>query len=61
MARKALILKGRRKPKFSSRVQHRCKLCGRGKAYIRIVGMCRLCFREQAIKGNLPGITKASW
>jgi len=61
MARKALILKSRRKPKFTVRAHSRCKLCGRGKAYLRIFGMCRLCFREQAIKGNLPGITKASW
>lgn len=61
MASRSLIIKSQRKPKFSSRAVNRCKLCGRPKAYIRHFGMCRLCFREQALKGNLPGVTKASW
>jgi small subunit ribosomal protein S14 len=61
MARKALILKSLAKPKFSVRVHNRCKLCGRPKAYMRHFGMCRLCFRQNAQKGNLPGVTKASW
>jgi small subunit ribosomal protein S14 len=61
MAKKALRNKAAEKPKFSTRGYNRCKLCGRPKAYIRQFGMCRLCFREQAHKGNLPGITKASW
>lgn len=61
MAKKGLILKSLKVPKFSTRAHNRCKLCGRPKAYIRQFGMCRLCFREQAHKGNLPGVTKASW
>lgn len=61
MARKALILKSRIKPKFAVRAHNRCKLCGRPKAYMRHFGMCRLCFRQNAQKGNLPGVTKASW
>lgn len=61
MARLALKLKAAKKSKFSVRDYHRCKLCGRSGSYIRLFGMCRLCFREQAHKGNLPGVTKASW
>lgn len=61
MAKKALINKSKEQPKYSTRAYHRCKLCGRPKAYIRHFGMCRLCFREQAHRGNLPGVTKASW
>lgn len=61
MARKALVLKSQFKPKFTTRQHNRCKLCGRPKAYMRHFGMCRLCFREAAQKGNLPGVTKASW
>lgn len=49
------------KPKFSSRQKNRCQLCGRPKGYIRMFGLCRLCFRELAHKGELPGVTKASW
>ncbi len=61
MAKTALINKANSKPKFPGRAYNRCKLCGRPKSYIRMFGMCRLCFREQAHKGNLPGVTKASW
>lgn len=61
MARKALVAKSLLKPKFTTRQHNRCKLCGRPKAYMRHFGMCRLCFREEAQKGNLPGVTKASW
>lgn len=61
MARLAKVLASKMKPKFSVRAHNRCKLCGRPKAYMRDFGMCRLCFREQAKKGNLPGVTKASW
>ena len=61
MARKAKIAKSLLKPKFSTRAHNRCKLCGRPKAYMRHFGMCRLCFRQEAQKGNLPGVTKASW
>ncbi|OIN88101.1 type Z 30S ribosomal protein S14 [Candidatus Beckwithbacteria bacterium CG22_combo_CG10-13_8_21_14_all_01_47_9] len=47
--------------KFSTRIHHRCRLCGRPRGYIRWFGLCRLCFRELAAKGELPGVTKASW
>jgi small subunit ribosomal protein S14 len=61
MARKALIVKANRKPKFSSRTVHRCKLCGRPHGYLRKFAMCRICFRELANKGEIPGVTKSSW
>lgn len=49
------------KPKYKSRQKNRCQLCGRPKGYIRQFGLCRLCFRQLAQKGELPGVTKASW
>jgi small subunit ribosomal protein S14 len=61
MARLAKVRKSLQKAKFTTRQHNRCKLCGRPKAYMRHFGMCRLCFREEAQKGNLPGVTKASW
>lgn len=61
MARKALIAKAKRKPKYSTRVVRRCWRCGRNKGYMRDFGICRICFRELAEKGELPGIKKASW
>jgi len=61
MAREAKIVKDQRKPKYLSRAHNRCHLCGRPRAYIRLFGICRLCFRELANKGELPGVTKASW
>ena len=61
MATKALIAKAKRKPKFKCRVVRRCFRCGRKKAYIRDFGLCRICFREMANKGEIPGITKSSW
>ncbi|MEX2146814.1 MAG: type Z 30S ribosomal protein S14 [Candidatus Rokuibacteriota bacterium] len=61
MAKTSLIVKSQRPPKFSSRAYTRCKLCGRPRAYIRKFQMCRLCFRELALKGEVPGVTKASW
>ncbi len=61
MARLAKVRKSLEKPKFSTRAHNRCKLCGRPKSYMRHFGMCRLCFRQEAQKGNLPGVTKASW
>jgi small subunit ribosomal protein S14 len=61
MARVALIVKAQRKPKYMSRTINRCKLCGRSHAYMRKFGMCRICFREHASRGQVPGITKASW
>ena len=61
MAKKSLIVKANRKPKFSTRTIRRCERCGRPRAVIRYFGLCRLCFRELAVRGDLPGVTKSSW
>ncbi|MCA9822580.1 MAG: type Z 30S ribosomal protein S14 [Dehalococcoidia bacterium] len=61
MAKKALIEKSHRKPKYPARQHNRCRICGRPKAYIRYFAMCRICFREHAHRGFLPGVVKASW
>ena len=61
MARKALIAKANKKPKYSTRVIRRCWRCGRNHGYIRDFNMCRICFRELAENGDLPGITRSSW
>jgi small subunit ribosomal protein S14 len=61
MAKKSLIAKANRPAKFSARAYHRCKICGRSRAYIRRFGVCRICFRELASTGRLPGVTKASF
>ena len=61
MARKAMIEKAKRTPKFSSRAYTRCNRCGRPKAVYRKFGICRICFRDLASVGMLAGVTKASW
>ncbi|HDH96784.1 MAG TPA: type Z 30S ribosomal protein S14 [Proteobacteria bacterium] len=61
MARKALMFKAKREPKFKVRRYNRCPLCGRARGYIRRFGMCRVCFRKLALEGKLPGVTKSSW
>jgi small subunit ribosomal protein S14 len=61
MAKTSLIMKAQRPPKFSTRTYRRCKLCGRSRGYIRKFELCRLCFRELALKGEIPGVVKASW
>jgi small subunit ribosomal protein S14 len=61
MAKKCLIEKQRRKPKYGVRAYNRCRRCGRPRAYIRRFGLCRICFREMALAGEIPGVTKASW
>jgi small subunit ribosomal protein S14 len=61
MAKTSLIMKSQTAPKFSTRRYNRCKLCGRPRGYLRKFRMCRLCFRELALKGEVPGIVKASW
>ena len=61
MARKALIEKANREPKFAIRHRNRCQLCGRPRGYMRMFMMCRLCFRKNALKGLLPGVKKTSW
>ncbi len=61
MARKALIEKSLRTPKFAVRKRNRCGLCGRPRGFIRMFELCRLCFRTLALKGVLPGVKKTSW
>ena len=61
MARKSLIVKASREPKFKVRAYSRCGRCGRARAFLRKFGMCRICVRELAHKGELPGVRKASW
>jgi len=61
MAKKSLIEKSNKKPKFSVRAYNRCKRCGRPRAYMRLFKMCRICFRKNALDGLLPGVKKASW
>jgi small subunit ribosomal protein S14 len=61
MAKKSLIAKAKREPKFQARRYNRCPLCGRSRAYLRKFDMCRICFRELALRGEIPGVIKASW
>lgn len=61
MAKESDLVKMRKKPKYSVRRTNRCSLCGRPRAYLRKFGICRICFRELAHKGELPGVVKASW
>ncbi|NCA66635.1 MAG: type Z 30S ribosomal protein S14 [Clostridia bacterium] len=61
MAKTSLINKQQAKAKFSTRAYTRCKLCGRPHAVLRKYGICRICFRNLAYKGQIPGIKKASW
>jgi small subunit ribosomal protein S14 len=48
-------------PKFKVRIRNRCPVCGRGRAYMRKFNMCRLCFRQLALRGDIPGVIKSSW
>ncbi len=61
MAKKALVLKAQKPPKFSSRLVRRCKVCGRPRGYLRYFALCRICFRQLALEGKLPGVQKSSW
>lgn len=61
MARKSSIAKYLKEPKYAVRKKNRCQICGRSRGYYRKFDMCRLCFRELALKGEIPGIIKASW
>jgi small subunit ribosomal protein S14 len=61
MARKAMIEKANKRPKYSTRARNRCMLCGRPRGFIRLFKLCRLCFRKNALEGLLPGVKKASW
>ncbi|OGY52443.1 MAG: 30S ribosomal protein S14 [Candidatus Buchananbacteria bacterium RIFCSPLOWO2_01_FULL_56_15] len=61
MATTAQIIKSNKKPKYSTRIVRRCWRCGRKRGYIRDFGLCRICFRELANSGQVPGIKKSSW
>lgn len=61
MAKTCLVIKQKQKPKFQVRSYNRCSLCGRGRGYVRFFGICRICLREKAHIGQLPGVKKASW
>ncbi|MEA3295633.1 MAG: type Z 30S ribosomal protein S14 [Patescibacteria group bacterium] len=61
MAIKSQIAKAKKKQKFSSRITNRCFRCGRNRGFMRKFGLCRICFREMANRGEIPGITKSSW
>jgi small subunit ribosomal protein S14 len=61
MARASQWAKVNRPAKLSSRIVSRCKVCGRSRAVYRDFGLCRLCFRLLALKGEIPGVTKSSW
>ncbi|HEY4686838.1 MAG TPA: type Z 30S ribosomal protein S14 [Candidatus Subteraquimicrobiales bacterium] len=61
MAKKSLVVRQRRKQKYKVREYHRCVRCGRPRGYFRKFGLCRICLRELAHQGQLPGLTKSSW
>lgn len=61
MAKKSLIAKAQRTPRFPVRAYNRCTICGRPRGYMRRFALCRICFRERALLGQLPGVTKSSW
>jgi small subunit ribosomal protein S14 len=61
MAKRSLIEKNKLTPKFTVRGYNRCRRCGRPHAFMRQFGICRICFREMALAGDIPGVTKASW
>ena len=61
MAKTSWIVKAKRPPKFTTRVVRRCMRCGRRRGFYRRFGLCRMCFREAAWRGEIPGVTKASW
>ncbi|MBI2582887.1 type Z 30S ribosomal protein S14 [Candidatus Azambacteria bacterium] len=61
MAKKSQIIRAQKPPKFSTRVVRRCFRCGRRRGYMREFGLCRICFRELARAGEIPGVKKSSW
>ncbi len=60
MAKKSIITRETRR-KYIIRVRNRCKVCGRPRGYMRRFGLCRICFRQYALEGKIPGVVKASW
>jgi small subunit ribosomal protein S14 len=61
MATIAAMMKMKRPQKFATRFRNRCRLCGRPRGFYRDFGLCRICFRQLALKGEIPGVTKSSW
>jgi len=61
VAKKSMIAKAKRAPKFKVRAYHRCRVFGRPRSYMRKFALCRICFRNLALEGQLPGVTKSSW
>ncbi|MBI3321354.1 MAG: type Z 30S ribosomal protein S14 [Candidatus Omnitrophica bacterium] len=61
MARASWIERAKRTPKFQVRAVNRCSRCSRRRSYFRRFGLCRMCFREMAWRGEIPGLVKASW
>ncbi len=61
MAKKSMIAKAKRPQKYKVRAYNRCNICGRPRAYMRKFGICRICFRMLAYRGEIPGLRKASW
>jgi small subunit ribosomal protein S14 len=61
VAKKSSIAKARRAPRFEVQQHNRCSICGRPRGYMRRFALCRICFRERALDGQLPGVTKSSW
>lgn len=60
MAKKSIVIREQRR-KYSNQVRHRCMVCGRPRGYIRRFGLCRICFRNLALQGKIPGVAKSSW
>ncbi|MCI0331015.1 MAG: type Z 30S ribosomal protein S14 [candidate division Zixibacteria bacterium] len=61
MARTCMIEKWKKTPKFAVRRHNRCWRCGRARGFLRKFGICRICFRQMALAGEIPGVVKASW
>ncbi|MDE2096017.1 MAG: type Z 30S ribosomal protein S14 [Patescibacteria group bacterium] len=61
MAKQSVIARAKKQPKFSTREVRRCFRCGRKRGYMRDFGICRICFREMASAGKIPGVKKSSW
>ncbi|MBP9673516.1 MAG: type Z 30S ribosomal protein S14 [Bacteriovoracaceae bacterium] len=61
MARLAKIVASKRKPKFTTRKNNRCEVCGRSRSFMGYFKLCRICFRKLSLQGMIPGVTKASW
>lgn len=61
MTRKSLLVKTKKEARYKVRTRNRCPLCGRPRSFMRKFGMCRLCFRNRASFGEIPGVRKASW